>query len=55
MRKQSAMLMIVHSLPEVPPGFNPFGSAHEVAKGHVRATEIGAPGERFLDLVPGIS
>jgi dihydroflavonol-4-reductase len=36
------------SLPGIPPGFGPFGSAHEVAKAHVRAIELGAPGERFL-------
>jgi len=44
------MITMVHdgTLPAVPPGRGPFGSAHEIAKAHVRAIERGGAGERFL-------
>ncbi len=36
------------TLPGIPPGSGPFGSAREIAKAHVRAIERGGAGERFL-------
>jgi dihydroflavonol-4-reductase len=45
---QMITMVKTDTLPGVPPGSGPFGSAREIAKAHVRAIELGGAGERFL-------